>query len=120
MSSVDSPIDTKALFAFRYKSEGWEDIPDYGPVKIVCHICLGISNVKQGGIPVSSDREEVNLPGIEKKHIVNYLLNCRRGPCWTFWQLCQTCYDRGWRPPEEVRWGYLLYTNSFTQENRAI
>lgn len=120
MSSTDSPIGTKALFAFRYQSEKWKDILDYSPAKTVCHICLGTSNVKRGGIPISSRDEEPHFPGLEKRHIVNYLLNCKRDPCWTFWQLCQTCYDKGWRPPEEIRWGYLLYVNSLTQENRAV
>lgn len=120
MSSPDSPIDPKTLFAFRYQSEGWEDIPDYSPHKAVCHICLGTSNVKQGNIPISSRDEEVNFPGIEKRHVVNYLLNCQREPCWTFWQLCQTCYDQGWRPPAEVFWGHLLYTNDIIKDYRAV
>lgn len=120
MPPTDSLMDTKALFAFRYQSEGWEDIPEYSPDKIVCHICSETTNVKKGNIPISSHDEEPHFPGIEKRHVVNYLLNCKRGPCWTFWQLCQTCYNQGWRPLEEVLWGHILYTNSLTQENRAV
>lgn len=120
MSSADSPIDTKALFAFRYQSAKWDDIPDYSPVKIVCHICSETTNVKQGNIPISSRDEESHFPGIEKKHIVNYLLNCKRGPCWTFWQLCQTCNDHGWRPPEETLWGHMLYSNDLIKDYRAV
>ena len=99
--------------------EKWEDVLDYSLTKVLCHICLGDTAVKQGRISVSPN-EEVHFPGIEKKHLVNRLLNCKKWPSWTYWQLCQSCYDQGWRPPEEALWGHILYTNSVTKENRAV
>lgn len=104
---------------FYPSTEQWEDV-DYSPKKIICHVCSGETTVKQGHVTIYSRIEEQRWPGLEKRHLVNFLFNCRAERSWTYWQLCQACYNQGWRPPEEVLWGHLLYTNSVTKENRAV
>lgn len=114
-------MDT-GFISFHPFGEEWEDVMDYPPDIVACHICLKTEMVKRGRIPAHYHNEEVYFPGIEKRHIVNYIINCQRGPSWTwtFWQLCQSCHDQGWQSPAEALWGFLLYSNTITKGYLAV
>ena len=93
----------------------WEEIPIYTE-KISCHVCSKQEQVKQGDIQVYDEEPGKDFPGPTK----HYLLNCKHGPWLMYWQLCQTCYDQGWRVIAPFVSSFLLYTNERTKEYKFL
>ena len=64
------------------------DIKEFTP-NINCHVCNGVTNVKQGEITTEKTQEK------------------------RFWRLCQNCINQGWwiGHRELVSWEQIFYSN---------